>query len=254
MSKSTNVFSPLRPDWLRDVNGVGYDSEFWEIINFYLLHSLCDRQSWKGHTLSGEYHWKTKPWKPDSYLKDKIIRAIWRDKDCHLYMADKHEALESKIKDKNLDGNFYLDAFNQRAGYVMVSKGKENKSQIMSLLYHIRNALAHGRYGFVPISDDDYMIFMEDGQSDGEQFAVTARIALKKSSLMKIREIIRNGPDEDPDYAAEILASIKNGKNKKKMIIEDLKISDNIWNKYIDVLSSENLIQYDNCKKIWKII
>lgn len=253
MAESTNVFSLLSPEWLEDIPGVGYDEEFWDIINFYLLHSLCDEQSWKGHTISSEYLWKAHPWRPDSYLKDKIIQAIWGRADRKLFMAEKRTSYQSMLEGKNLGEDFYLNTYEQRAGYVKVSKGKGNSGEIMGLFYHIRNSFAHGRYGCVPIEENDYMIFMEDGRPFNGQFEVTARIALRKSSLMRIREVIMNGPDHDPEYALEIIASMRDGNKTKKSIMADLDISESIWKKYSHQLKIKNQIIYDRNRKIWKL-
>ena len=253
MADSTNVFSPLRPDWLNDIDGVGYDEDFWSIIRFYLLCSLCDGQSWKGYSLHESYLWKVHPWSPSCYLKDKIIRAIWGDEEPKLYMSETRALYEGKISGKDLDENFTHNIMTQRAGYVMSSTGKNNNNQIMSLLYHIRNGFAHGRYGFAALENDDYMVFLEDGKDNGEQFEVTARIAIKKSSLMAIKRIIINGPSEEPDYCEEVMASIsERGYHTKKKIMYDIDISESDWNRVILQLKNSGRIVYN--KKKWEIV
>ena len=253
MVNSTNVFSPLRPDWLNDIDGVGYDEDFWSIIKFYLLCSLCDGQSWKGYSMHGSYLWKKHPWSPSHYLKDKIIRAIWGDEKPKLYMSKTRALYEGKIYGKNLDGNFTHNITTQRAGYVMSSTVKSNENEIMSLLYHIRNGFAHGRYGFAALENDDYMVFLEDGKENGDQYEVTARIAIKKSSLLAIKEIIINGPSEEPNYCEEVISSIsERGCNTKKQIINDLGISEAIWNRVIQQLKDSGRIKYN--KKRWEIV
>jgi hypothetical protein len=251
--KPTNVFSDLKPNWITEYDDVGYDTEFWNIINFFLLHSLCDGQSCKNHTLQEPYLWKKYPWRPDSYLKDKIITAIWGEKERLLYMADNRKTYKSMLEGKNLDKNFYLNTYEQRAGYVKVTKGNGNGNEIMSLLYHIRNGFAHGRYGLVPVSGNDYMIFIEDGEPFSDMFEVTARIALKKSSLVKIRQVILSGPDDAPDYATDIYESIKDGCSTKKKVIAELGISEKIWDKYLNQLKIEEKIKYNKSKRIWEI-
>ena len=252
MSDSTNVFSPLRPTWLADVTGVGYDDEFWDIINFYVLHSLCGGQSWKGHNLHDTYLWKVYPWQPTAYLKDKIIKAIWKDERPCLYMAEKRALFQGKIDGKNLDADFNLDTRNQRAGYVKSSNGKNNDNEIMSFFYHIRNGFAHGRYGMVPISDSDYMIFLEDGKAEQEQFEVTARIVIKKSSLIAIKNIIIEGPEDEPNYAEEIIESIKRGNSSRKKIMEDIDISERVWEKESQKLKNAKRIIFENRK--WRLV
>jgi len=252
MAEPTNVYSPLRPEWITDIKGVGYDEDFWAIIKFYLLHSLCDGQSWKGYSLHESYLWKVHPWSPSRYLKDRIIEAIWGDEKSKLYMAKTRALYEGKIFGKDLDDNFTSNIAMQRAGYVKVSTGKNNDNEIMSLFYHIRNGFAHGRFGFAALEDNDYMIFLEDGKASGDQFEVTARIALKKSSLLAIKEILIDVPSAEADYCDEVIASItERGCNTKKQIMEDLDISETVWNRVSQLLKDDGRIEFD--KKKWKI-
>jgi len=252
MAEPTNVFSPLRPDWVNDIDGVGYDEDFWSIIKFYLLCSLCDGQSWKGYSLHEYYLWKVHPWNPSRYLKDKIIEAIWGEEEPKLYMSKTRASYEGKIYGKDLDANFTHNTIVQRAGYVKSSTGKNNDNEIMSLLYHIRNGFAHGRYGFSLLDNNDYMIFLEDGKSVGNQFEVTARIAIKKSSLIAVKEIIINGPSEETDYCEEIIEAIHRNCNTKKQIMDDLDISEAVWNRACQQLKDANRIEYEKKKWILK--
>ncbi len=249
MAESTNVFSPLYPDWLRDVENIGYDDDFWKIVDFYLLHSICEKQSWKGMSLS-YYLWKKYPWNPSSYLKDKILKAIWGEEKPCLYAADKRTDLESKIYGKDLDEDFYLNSSQQRAGYV---KQTAYKNEIMSLFHHIRNGLAHGRYGLSALNENDYMFFIEDGDRKDDRFIVTARIAIKKTSLLSIREIIISGPDEDVDYSMEIINSIERGNNTKSKVKKDIGITDSVWDKEIYKLKENGKVAYNNNLKKWAL-
>lgn len=255
--KPTNVFSKLYPDWVLNENVSATDNDFQIIVDFYLIHSLCDGQSWKKNSLQETYAWKNHPWKPSSYLKDKIVKAIWSDEQSQLYMADKREDFQLTIQGKALDDKFTEDISSQRAGYVKSTAGKGNDNLIMSLFYHIRNALAHGRFGLKQLNNSDYMVFLEDGSRKNHRFEVNARIALKKSSLLSIKRIIENGPDDDPNYGDEIFDSIKRGNHTRNKImkdtgIENLKNPVNIWKREIDKLKRANKIHYDNNK--WLVV
>jgi len=96
------------------------------------------------------------------------------------------------------------------------------------------------------------MIFLEDGKASGDQFEVTARIALKKSSLLAIKEILIDVPSAEADYCDEVIASItERGCNTKKQIMEDLDISETVWNRVSQLLKDDGRIEFD--KKKWKI-
>lgn len=248
---STNVFSPLCPEWLIDPENVGYDDEFWEIINFYMLHSLCDGQSWKKNSLENTYSWKKYPWSPASYLKTKLIKAIWDEEEPQIYMAKTRALFEGKIYGKNLDEDFYKRLSTQRVGFVKVSNGTNNDNIIMSMFYHIRNALAHGRYGLITCDENDYFILMEDGSKSGDFFEVTARMILKKSSLVKMIRAIKDGPEEEPDYGFEILEAIKRGNNTRTKICEDIEINEQIYSRETQKLRCSGKIKWN--KKIWEL-
>lgn len=73
------------------------------------------------------------------------------------------------------------------------------KNQFLSVFYHIRNALAHCRLNMINIDSDCVFIF-EDIQpnKNAEQLKVSARMILRKSTLLKWIEIIENGENEYP--------------------------------------------------------
>lgn len=67
---------------------------------------------------------------------------------------------------------------------VFTNAGESNKH--LDLLHHIRNSFAHGRFTAKKIPrKDDYMILMEDVNETCGCCKVTARIAIKKSTLLK---------------------------------------------------------------------
>ena len=64
-------------------------------------------------------------------------------------------------------------------------------NEFMAILYHIRNALAHGRLAMYPIEDGkDIMFALEDGIKRNAEFQVRSRMLLKKTTLLKWIDII----------------------------------------------------------------
>lgn len=187
--KSTNVFSTHHPEWLDTHVPESYeDDDLFEIILFFVIYSPCKSQSRRSRPLSF-YKWKEKPWYVPSYLKEPLNRIIFGD-DEHRFYAGTRENFADKIAGHDLDENFYNHRSYQRIGIVN-SEGNE----YMSLFYHIRNSLAHGRLAMYQAHDGDIMFVMEDGRTVGEKkddkFEVTARIVLLKSTLLKIIRLIR---------------------------------------------------------------
>ena len=70
---------------------------------------------------------------------------------------------------------------------------KENQS--LSMFYHIRNALAHGRMNMVDVDGECIFIF-EDVKKEKNKCKVSARMILKKSSLLQWIDIIESGQKE----------------------------------------------------------
>ena len=69
-------------------------------------------------------------------------------------------------------------------------------NQFMSLFKHIRCAFAHGRVG-VKKTDQESMYLMEDGWPYKGRLKVSARMVLKKSTLLNWIKIIQDGPQEE---------------------------------------------------------
>ena len=68
-------------------------------------------------------------------------------------------------------------------------------NQFMSVFFHIRNAFAHGRFDFRALNDEEYYI-LEDVQKDKDCLKVSARMILKKRTLLNWMDIIEGGEKE----------------------------------------------------------
>ena len=244
MRESTNVYSQLYPSWLD--NQIPADNDFRDIIEFYVLQSMCDGQSFKGNSLQDTFHWKKNPWNPDSYLKNKIIKTIWGESIPQIYMAEKRSDFQSKIFGKQLDEDFYKNFMDQRAGFVKCNKGKGNENLIMSLFYHLRNGFAHGRFVTIPCAEDDYAIVLEDGNCKDPLFEVTARIVIRKTSLIMVKRLICGGPTEVMDYSQDIIKLICSGINTKGGIIKETGMLEAEWDKEIQRLRLNGIARFDN--------
>lgn len=65
-------------------------------------------------------------------------------------------------------------------------------NEFLSICYHIRNALAHGRLAMFPEAGGDVVFVLEDGVKKPDKFQVRSRMILKKSTLLRWIEIIEN--------------------------------------------------------------
>ncbi|MCF0133406.1 MAG: hypothetical protein HUJ72_06030 [Blautia sp.] len=99
----------------------------------------------------------------------------------------------------NLLENFPKNLDEERAA-VSIS----DQNQFLSLFRHIRNAFSHGRINMHETKDGDLMFIFEDvGRKVSGGIPVSARMLLRKSTLLKWIDIIEAGPqtasEEDTD-------------------------------------------------------
>ena len=248
MAKDRGIVVCEHPAWLDVAVPAEYeDAGLYDIILFFVIHAPCPGQSGKAVTLA-ERGWKAKPWNSPSYLKDKLDRAIFRNQLRRLKMVDSKREMLQECDSLDLGNDFYTRHDTQRAMFVKVNK-PGCVSEYMSLFYHIRNALAHGRLAMYPSEDGDITFVMEDGKTIGaeidDQFEVSARIVLRKSSLLEIIRLLKNPPLE-ADYTEEIVQAIKQGVCVKKQIIALLEISENTYEEQMQKLKLNHLITYEH--------
>ena len=253
MSKD-ELLTRVHPMWLDTIVPAEYEDEgLYEIILFFVIHSPCSGQSSNGISLT-ERGWKAKPWYSPKYLKEKLDKAIFGNDLRLLKMVESKAKLQPEIGSLDLDDNFYIHRDKQRMLYSKISQSG-CESEYMSLFYHIRNALAHGRLAMYPAQNHDVTFVMEDGKQVGEKrddkFAVSARIVISKSSLLKLIELLKNPPIEN-DYSEDILEAIKNGSCTKCKIMAELGIDEYTYEKFIQTLKLKNIIDFEH--RQWKII
>ena len=123
----------------------------------------------------------------------------------------------------------------------------------MSLFYHIRNALAHGRFAFKTDTLERFVFIFEDGTvtSDGKEFDLTARGVIRLNSLVLAIKTIQKGPGKTVDIEEKILSAISDGINTKRKIKNELGITDEDWRTYSLVLKKEGKIECN--KQKWSI-
>lgn len=70
-------------------------------------------------------------------------------------------------------------------------------NQFLSVFYHLRNAFAHCRLNMVDVAGECVFI-LEDVQpnKNSDQLKVSARMILRKSTLLKWIDLIENGESE----------------------------------------------------------
>ena len=93
--------------------------------------------------------------------------------------------MKDSLNEVNLQKNFPSDLETERGCFYKKSK----QNQLECIFYHIRNCFAHGRFN-ISENNEDWTFVMEDW---GRNNRVSARMILKKSTLLKWIEIIEGG-------------------------------------------------------------
>lgn len=244
----------LHPAWLDSPlpDKVIAQSDWRLIIQFFLLESPCYGLSYR----KNEYirQWEPAPWVGNHSLKAELNQIIFGSKSRdYLFAADSKAKLSLVIEECDLGDRYYKSLGDQRAAFVRYSS-RGNTSKYMSLFYHLRNALAHGRFGLQKDSRGRWVLLFEDGvpKNQSQEFQLTARGVIRLSSLVKAINTIKDGPAAKPDLEEKIIDSIRAGINTKKQIKEELGIGEEDWRIYSQVLRKEGKISSEN--QIWKCV
>lgn len=199
------------PSWIDASETEGMiDDNFHRIMDFYVVFCMCSNYSTQGRTLSS-YGWKDKPWNTYSYLKKEL--EYCRDTEiCHQRKAVSWKRLKETIE-KNLDSEWY----DINTEYAYFSSVETN--EFMSLFYHIRCALAHGRFSIKQHENERFYLF-ENGVQWGRLFYVKARCCIKETTLLHWIDVIRTKASKpERDIPSLVLSEIiKNPATSEKRI------------------------------------
>jgi hypothetical protein len=218
-----------KPEWL-DVNFPNDDEymEVRDIVKFYLINNICENSSCRGTDID-------KWGKTSSVLLDKIKDILQLKKGKNYDYCTSIKSIKNLYQDNNLGNDFTFIKENK----ILFLK---NNTVIDSIFRHIRNAIAHSRWQI--IGNYYYFEDVKLQNINGKEYWVsTARIILKKESLIECKNIILNGPDKedldkinlDKRIEEMIIELIKNFYEMKRFgkgdAIALLKIDDNVWQK-----------------------
>ena len=124
------------------------------------------------------------------------------------YFGRNKKEFDDKLKESCLD-NFPGELSEEK---VCVYTGKESQAQ--NILRHIRNSMAHGRLNIYDVKEECFFAF-EDVKpiSKSEKLEITARMIIKKSTLLKWIDIIQAGEQE---YLKNIESKKQSHRRKRK--------------------------------------
>lgn len=181
------VYTDHNASWLHWIAPARFnDKELFRIVTFFVFHSPCPMLSSMGKTLT-EYGWNT-PWRKPYYLNRHLRQSSTNYN--LLFSASTYERMSEACQKADFLDNFPSDLSTER---IAIYDNKGN--QFMSVFYHIRNAFAHCRINMVDV-DGECTFIMEDIVKEKTKHKVSARMILRKSTLIKWIDIIESGEKE----------------------------------------------------------
>ncbi|MEE1126083.1 MAG: hypothetical protein U0L18_09160 [Acutalibacteraceae bacterium] len=187
--KSGEIITEFNPPWLEFIPPERFNNhDLYRIVTFFVFHSPCAQLSAMSHSLI-DYGWDS-PWRKPQYLQKKLKNASTNPD--LIFSSQTIDDMRQALSNSNLLDDFPLNIEVER---IAIYNNKKN--QFMSIFYHLRNAFAHGRLNMFPLENekDDYIFAFEDVKI-GKTKKVTARMILRKSTLLKWINIIEKGYQE----------------------------------------------------------
>ena len=191
---SGTVKTEYHPAWLDTIVPDRLNNpELYRIVTFFVFHSPCKMLSAMSRPLV-HYGW-TEPWKKTQGLKRKLKDASTNPN--LLFSSMTQQDMRQALEKAGLLDLTICDYTSERIAFY-----NNQKNQFMSVFYHIRDAFAHGRLSMRELESDsfDYAFLLEDVKMKSTkstgivECTVTARMVLRKSTLLKWIDIIESGP------------------------------------------------------------
>ena len=183
------VFTDRNPKWLNWIAPEQFnDYDLFRIVVFFVFHSPCPEQSFMCKTLE-EYGWSA-PWKKPYWLNRQLKQAASNYE--LIFSAKGYDEMDIALNMAELKDDFPSDLTRER---ICIYDNQRN--QFMSMFYHLRNAFAHCRLNMVDVNGECVFV-IEDVQPNKkeDQVKVSARMILRKSTLLKWIDLIEGGEQE----------------------------------------------------------
>lgn len=178
--------APLNPGWIKKKVPESYaDDSLRRIVLFYVINTPCTKLSSSALPLT-TYGWGRDLWKKAA-LKKGLFYVAGLKKNETFFVAKRANEMKAVCIAAQMTKKFHD---NREQEKIVIYKPNEY-NEFMAILYHIRNALAHGRLAMYPIKNSTDIFFaFEDGIKRDEKFEVRSRMVLKKSTLIRWIDIL----------------------------------------------------------------
>lgn len=180
-----------KPKWPNNSILKKYDDEaLSRIVMFYVFYSPGSKTTYLARKIKEYYEWSN-PWR-SPYQLDKQLQ---NGNEITIKHSDNLDKLDNNLKEIGLK-KFPISELSSYREIICVYKPKSSNCAIFDEVFrHIRNSLAHGRFLIYPIDDKDFIFELEDVQKDStdNKYKVSARMLIKKSTLIRWIDIIEGG-------------------------------------------------------------
>lgn len=184
--------APLNPGWIKRVVPDSYaDNDLKRIVLFYVINTPCSALSSSSIPLTS-YGWNKDLWKKNE-PKKSLFDFAGLERDKTFFVAKKTNETKDMFTKASLNKKFHEKRDVEKVAIYKPSEYNE----FMAILYHIRNAFAHGRLAMYAIDNSEDIVFaLEDGIKRNGEFQVRSRMILKKSTLLKWIDILEKKENE----------------------------------------------------------
>lgn len=133
-----------------------------------------------------KYGWSA-PWQKPYYL-NRQLKQLASNYEL-LFSAASYEKMDEALEKADLLNDFPSNLEEER-----ICIYDKEKNQFMSVFYHLRNSFAHGRLNMVDVDNECVFVFEDVApNSKSDNLKVSARMVLKKSTLLSWIDIIEHG-------------------------------------------------------------
>lgn len=250
------IIESYNPGWVKSKDGLKITENFSEILKFYVFGTPCELVSSSGKNMS-EYGWKRDVWKRSKLREYLLNTANLGNKGYK--KVKKTDEMSNAATNVGLGGNFHK----ARSGNSLVYYSNGRNTDILTILYYIRCAIAHGRFQIYSEKDDVVYAFEAVTKKRGsKEFIVKARMILSEKILIEWKNTIVDGPinfkakldSQVEDIRAHIKRTIsENNSISKNEIISRLPYESSVTSTQIKYLTTCGAVFYDKSKKVWKI-
>ena len=188
VNESVSTHDEIPPKWIRNAKDnleeKLKDDDFRKILDFFVIFTPCKGASARAKPLKEKYRWE------DTYGLKKSMRLAPSKQSIFLF-AESGKEMKAILVEADLVDNFPSNLEYERGCFYQGSK-----KQLDSVFSHIRNCFAHGRFSIKEKDGDWTFIFEDVGNGRGvPKGTPSARMILKKSTLLRWIEIIEGGEE-----------------------------------------------------------